>query len=327
MSDIMVSICCLTYNQEEYIKDALEGFVNQKTTFPFEILIHDDASTDGTADIIRQYEARYPELIKPIYQTENQYSKNVAISFTIQYPRAKGKYIAMCEGDDYWTDPLKLQKQVDYMESHPDCGLCFTNGQCIKNGIPAGRVVPWVQWNRKAYKPGDADYDMGEMVLLDYIPTASLLFRREDILNIPAFSPNAFKGDTCIRLYLTSLGYAHCIDEDTCVYRFRVSGSLTTQWNANAKKSLAFMDKLICLLDDMNRLTDFRYNSEIEELKLRTVFKQNMTKQDYRAARKKEFHELHRRDGGKVYAKYLLNVYCPGLYETLRRAKAARKHG
>lgn len=327
MSDVMVSICCLTYNQEEYIKEALEGFVNQKTTFPFEVLIHDDASTDGTADIIRQYEAEYPELIKPIYQTENQYSKNVAISYVYQYPRAKGKYIAMCEGDDYWTDPLKLQKQVDYMESHPDCRLCFTNGQCIKNGVPAGRVVPWIQWNRKAYKSGDADYDMGEMVLLDYIPTASLLFRRADILNLPAFSPNAFKGDTCVRLYLTSLGYAHCIDEDTCVYRFGVSGSLTTQWHANAEKSLAFMDKLNCLMDDLNKMTDFRYAAEIKELKLRTEFKKNLTKQDYRAARQKAFHALHRADGWKVYAKYLMNVYFPGVYESLRKAKAARKHG
>ncbi len=327
MSEMMVSICCLTYNQEEYIKDALEGFLMQKTTFPFEILIHDDASTDGTAEIIRQYEARYPELIKPIYQTENQHSKRVAISHVFQYPRAKGKYIAMCEGDDYWTDPMKLQKQVDYMESHEDCGLCFTNGQCLENGLPPRRVVPWIQWNRKAYKPGDADYDMGEMVLLDYVPTASLMFRREDILNLPEFSPNAFRGDTCIRLYMTSLGYAHCIDADTCVYRFRVSGSLTTQWHADVEKSLAFMDKLICLLDDMDKMTDFRYTAQIAELKLRTEFKKMMAKRDFRAARQKTFHALHRADGLKAYAKYLMRVYCPGMYESLRKAKAAARNG
>ena len=86
----------------------------QKTDFPFEILIHDDASTDGTADIIREYEAKYPDIIKPIYQTENQYSKGIKVSQVYQFPRAKGKYIALCEGDDYWTDPYKLQKQVDF---------------------------------------------------------------------------------------------------------------------------------------------------------------------------------------------------------------------
>jgi glycosyltransferase involved in cell wall biosynthesis len=101
----------------------------QKTDFPIEVLIHDDASTDGTADIIREYEQKYPEIIKPIYQTENQYSKGVEISQTYNYPRAKGKYIAICEGDDYWTDPYKLQKQVDFLEKNPEYGMCCTNAK------------------------------------------------------------------------------------------------------------------------------------------------------------------------------------------------------
>ena len=119
-----VSICCITYNHAKYIRDALDGFLMQKTTFPIEIIIHDDASTDGTADIIREYEAKYPDIIKPIYQTENQYSKGVKIFLSI-VPLAKGKYIAVCEGDDFWTDPKKLQIQYDFMESHPDYSLCM----------------------------------------------------------------------------------------------------------------------------------------------------------------------------------------------------------
>lgn len=119
-----VSICCITYNHAKYIRDALDGFLMQKTTFPIEIIIHDDASTDGTADIIREYEAKYPDIIKPVYQTENQYSKGVRNFLTI-FPMAKGKYIAMCEGDDFWTDPKKLQIQYDFMESHPDYSLCM----------------------------------------------------------------------------------------------------------------------------------------------------------------------------------------------------------
>ena len=120
----LVSVCTLAYNHEPYIRECLDGILMQKTNFAFELLIHDDASTDGTADIIREYEAKYPDIIKPIYQTENQYSKGVKINATIQFPRAKGKYIALCEGDDYWTDPLKLQKQVDFMEANPNCSLC-----------------------------------------------------------------------------------------------------------------------------------------------------------------------------------------------------------
>lgn len=120
----IVSICCITFNHEKYIRDAIEGFLMQKTLFPFEILIHDDASTDRTSYIIREYEEKFPDVIKPIYQTENQYSKGISISATYQFPRARGKYIAMCEGDDYWTDPLKLQKQVDFLEKNPMFVLC-----------------------------------------------------------------------------------------------------------------------------------------------------------------------------------------------------------
>ena len=114
--DIIVSIITLTYNHEPYIRECLDGNLMQQTSFKFELLIHDDASTDNTANIIREYAAKYPNIIKPIYQTENQYSQKVPIGCTYLYPRAQGKYIALCEGDDYWTDPLKLQKQVDFLE-------------------------------------------------------------------------------------------------------------------------------------------------------------------------------------------------------------------
>ena len=127
MKNILVSICCQSYNQEPYIRQCLEGFIIQKTNFPFEVLIYDDASTDKTADIIREYEGKYPDIIKPIYQTENQYSKKISIFKKFQHPRAKGKYIAICEGDDYWIDSLKLQKQVDFLEKKPDYGLVWTD--------------------------------------------------------------------------------------------------------------------------------------------------------------------------------------------------------
>ena len=119
VSNIAVSIVCNAYNHERYIRSALDGFVMQKTTFPFEVLVHDDASMDGTAGIIREFEMKYPEIIKPIYETENQYSKCDGSLARIQYGRVKGKYIALCEGDDYWTDPLKLQKQFDALEANP----------------------------------------------------------------------------------------------------------------------------------------------------------------------------------------------------------------
>jgi glycosyltransferase involved in cell wall biosynthesis len=122
-NEITVSVCMLTYNHELFIRQAIEGVLMQETDFPFEVLIQDDASTDSTADIVREYEAKYPDIIKPIYQTENQFSKGVIVIMPL-FKKAKGKYIALCEGDDYWTDPQKLQKQVDFLEANLDYSLC-----------------------------------------------------------------------------------------------------------------------------------------------------------------------------------------------------------
>lgn len=118
----MVSISCFVYNHEPYLRQCLEGFVMQKTNFPFEAIVHDDASNDGSAAIIREYAEMYPDIIKPIYETENLFSRHDgslrrAMDDAI-HPASK--YIAYCEGDDYWTDPNKLQLQVDFLESHPD---------------------------------------------------------------------------------------------------------------------------------------------------------------------------------------------------------------
>lgn len=126
---VLVSISCVTYNHSSYIRECLDGFLMQKTNFVFEVLIHDDASTDGTSDIINEYKKKYPDIIKPIYQTENQYSKGISPTRMFNYPRAKGKYIALCEGDDYWTDLYKLQKQVDFLEANPDYGMCYTQAK------------------------------------------------------------------------------------------------------------------------------------------------------------------------------------------------------
>ena len=124
MDKIQVSIRCFAYNHERFIRQCLDGVVMQKTDFRFEAIVHDDASTDNTAAIIREYAEKYPDIIKPIYETENQYSKHDGSLTRIMNAHTRGKYVAMCEGDDYWTDPYKLQKQVDFLESHPDYVMC-----------------------------------------------------------------------------------------------------------------------------------------------------------------------------------------------------------
>lgn len=125
----LVSIRCIAFNQKDYISDALDSFLMQKTDFPFEIVVHDDASIDGTDLIIRQYEEKFPDIIKGLYETENQYSKHDGSITRAINPLLRGKYIAFCEGDDYWIDDKKLQKQVDFLEANPDYGLCYTQSK------------------------------------------------------------------------------------------------------------------------------------------------------------------------------------------------------
>lgn len=127
----LVSICCLTYNHVNFLDDCINGFLIQQTDFEFEVLIHDDASTDGTKELLEQYERKYPFRLKIIYQSINQYSQGIKPIFKHVFPRARGKYIALCEGDDYWTDPLKLQKQVDFLEANPNLMIVSHNANIL----------------------------------------------------------------------------------------------------------------------------------------------------------------------------------------------------
>ena len=167
---LMVTIRCITYNHEPYIRQCLAGFVMQKTNFRFEVIVHDDASTDGTATIIREYAEKYPDIIKPIFETENRYSKHDGSLRRIMNEHTHGKYVAMCEGDDYWIDPMKLQKQVDFMEVHPDYTMCFHNAiEHFENGEKEDRQFSNVK---------DRDYQDVEIFKEWTIPTASVMLVR-----------------------------------------------------------------------------------------------------------------------------------------------------
>ena len=255
---MIVSIACNTYNHEKYIADALEGFVSQKTNFPFEVLVMDDASTDGTADIIREYEKKYPELIKPIYQTVNQYSKGLNPGKQNR-DRAVGKYIALCEGDDYWIDDHKLQKQVDYMETHPDCTFCFTNGySCYGNQKPTDKKL--IPWNGTAIvKKNFNTYDVAEIEQLGYIPTCSFVWRNGlDVLQV---SERAYRGDTYYKISMTNHGYAYFIDEQMVVYRRGNENSATGLWRKETQNFVKYCDKFIQLFSDLKGVLDKKYSN------------------------------------------------------------------
>jgi glycosyltransferase involved in cell wall biosynthesis len=137
---VMVSICCITFNHSPYLVKCLDGFLEQTCDFRVEIVIYDDASTDGTADIIREYAARHPTIFRPMLMTDNQYSKGVNPYFAYVFPEARGRYIAICDGDDYWTDPLKLARQVAVLEAEPAIALTFGP---VRGVDEVGQEIPY----------------------------------------------------------------------------------------------------------------------------------------------------------------------------------------
>lgn len=161
----LVSIKCLAYNHEKYIAQTLDGFLMQETDFPFEVIVHDDASTDKTADIIREYEKKFPLIVKPIYQTENQYCKRDGSLTRAANAPLKGKYIADCEGDDYWTLPNKLQMQADFLESHKDYFAIGHNVRIVDdNGTPMTQDNPiWRAWFNTYTQMEDRDYTIEDL--------------------------------------------------------------------------------------------------------------------------------------------------------------------
>jgi len=213
----IVSICCTTYNHDAFIATALEGFLMQETDFPFEILIRDDCSTDNTAEIIREYFKKYPHIIKPIYEAENQFSKGVK-PMPVLFKKAVGKYLALCEGDDYWTDSLKLQKQVEYLNSNEDVSIVHTEFDWLD--VKTNHVT------KNYYKSQNITFPMKyskEVYFNDtFMRTMTVCFRRSDMEGYEDIRKNNWTlGDTPLYFYLSrkkNIGY---LNFSTGVYRRR----------------------------------------------------------------------------------------------------------
>lgn len=258
MKEVTVSVICNTFNQVDYIRDALYGFVKQKTNFNFEVLIHDDASTDGTQDIIKEYEIKYPKIIKPIYETENQYSKGAKISLELQYPRVKGEYVAFCEGDDYWIDPYKLQKQYDALESHPDIDMCSH-----KSAVVDAETNKVIKITAPLEKEGiipcsSLIYSRGERV----IDSASVFFRRDLIDDIPEFR-KILTLDYTLRIQGALRGGIYYLNDCMSVYRWHAAGSWTKANGSNALFWHKLDEQKIIALESLDKDTGHKFHKAV----------------------------------------------------------------
>lgn len=265
MGKPLVSISCITYNHEKYISDALYSFLMQKTDFDFEILIHDDASTDRTVDVIKYYQRRYPNIIKPIYQSENQYKKGIQRVFhTFNDPRAVGKYIALCEGDDFWVDPYKLQKQVDYMRKNPKCSMCIHSAYIVDGDrkLQGIKVRPY----KESCIVSIDDLIMGGG---GFCATASIMYYKKDIENLPQLFMDAHVGDYPLQLILASKGEVYYIDEPMSVYRVGIQGAWTTNLRSgedSKAKDIRNCVNDIKLLKEFDTYTMHRYKKTIDSV-------------------------------------------------------------
>lgn len=316
MEEILVSIICNTYNHKQYIRDALEGFIAQKTDFAFEILVHDDASTDGTADIIREYEAKYPKLIKPIYQTENQYSQKTSISKTFQFPRVRGKYIALCEGDDYWIDNRKLQKQVDALENHPELDICATCAQRMVNGELTGWIKPSEE--TCVFTPEQVVAGGG-----GFVPTASLMFRNtmiETYSRVIAF-------DYAWQIYGSLRGGMLYLAESMCVYRVAVSGSWTSRMQKDIAFRKYFTQRVVQMLRNLNEETHGKYSQVIENNLAYNQALGLVSERKYRQLLTKENHRGFKNLPIKKKIKVLICAVFPWADKCWDKIKKGNKNG
>ncbi len=325
MSEVEVSVICLAYNHEKYIERCLEGFVRQKTDFLFEVFIHDDASTDNTAEIIKQYAHNYPDIIKPIFQQENKYSKSIPIIKTYIAPLIKGKYIAICEGDDCWIDDQKLQIQYDYMTEHPECSIC-THNAIVRN---YKNNETWVVTQERK----ERDYTIEEIIKSggNLFATNSIFIKREFYLNQPSCFRCPGVGDYQIVFYAAIQGRCHYLPSIMSKYNANTTGSWTDRiWN-NPEKRIQHLKEFIAMLNAVNDYYNHRFELAIYEKITSLEFEILKLTGDYSGMRKKKYRVLYKeylKKNKYLYKEIIykrVNIKAPVIIDTFKKIKNAKK--
>lgn len=257
----LVSICCISYNHEKFISQCLDGFIIQKVDFPFEIVISDDCSTDNTKKIIDTYVSKYPAIFKDVSPSKNLGSiKN----FYHVLEKASGKYIALCEGDDYWIDENKLQMQVDFLEKNPEYGMCFHDAVVVnelENEVDSF-----------SYHVIEKDYSATELFENWVVPTASMLFKKEILCYKLADRENFIAGDIVLVEQACVYGKVHGFKKKMSVYRIQENG-LTWSKERREKTLRLHPNHYIALKKNFPLISKFVINKKISESYLILAYK------------------------------------------------------
>lgn len=316
---IMVSILCLAYNHEKYIRDALDSFIKQNVNFQYEIIINDDCSTDNTPQIIKEYAEKYPEIIKPIFQKENQYSKHRRMIIDILMPQAKGKYFAFCEGDDYWTDINKLQKQFDFMEKNKEYSMCVSNAIIVDNNKNKVGEINTVNDNSNLTCD---DFILGGG---EYVATNSIFSRMEYIKQLPTYF-NDFSIDYLWQIFLSSMGKTYCFKDQMCVYRINTGLSWTDKIISDESKNISINKKIVDKLKEVNEYTNKKYNDSINKKIIELEFNIFYLENNFEMMKKEPYLSYKKGLPKNKKIKILLKEKLPFIFKIIKKEKLKIKH-
>ena len=321
----LVSVICLTYNHEKYIRRCLEGFLKQKTGFDYEVIVHDDASTDATPDIVREYAEKAPDIIKPILQKENRFSRGLSIIEPVILPVLRGEYVAMCEGDDYWTDPLKLEKQVRALADHPDCRLCLhLVDNVTEQGEPMNATCPM---ERIQTGMMDSRAFIGRSG--DFFHLSSTMYYKADLQQYyesdPEYKRISMVGDKPLLLYLGTCGNVYYINEAMSCYRQSSVGGWTSRLVAQGEQKIC---EHLCNLRDVylsfNECTARTYRTELNPIISEADYKAAKYAYPFRSVFQKKYKEYRVRETAKTRVRMRLRAMCPNLFPKLDSVRRNR---
>ncbi len=314
-----VSVLCTTYNHEKYIRQCLDSMVSQKTDFPFEIIVRDDCSTDGTSDIVREYGEKYPGIVIPYILEENYFRKGMTnVSFEKMFRMSRGKYISVCEGDDFWMDPEKLQVQTDFLEEHPDYSLCVTASYFAN---PDGTLKSGETFRHDTVS---RDLSVEEIIGGWAAATNTVVYRKscleKDII-IP-FLGTCVNEDYARMVYLSMQGKVFYMDRLTGAYRVGNPGSFSDDTHRNPEAYKARTLEYAAMMDRMDAWSEGKYSALIHRVRDRALFDMYANLEDRENMKK----YLHAYDDSSLAWRTLekIRTLIPGPFNRIKNALRRR---